>query len=217
VLLHTIAGFDHNTACRNILHVQKFRPFSDEVPEALLPFVKMSRIEYALEWLASSGVERVFVLCCAQTLLAMKSKQCNRTMLRVQKFRPVSDGVPKALLPLVNSPMIEYALEWLASNGVEKVYVLCCAHADKIVAYLDNSLKWAPDRCSMEIQTIINYHCRSAGEALRFIDHEGLIQDDFVLLSCDSITNMSLGGALAAHRQRRCVSLPSEVVAKEGD
>jgi hypothetical protein len=28
---------------------------------------------------------------------------------------------PKALLPLVNVPLIEYALEWLASNHVEEV------------------------------------------------------------------------------------------------
>jgi translation initiation factor eIF-2B subunit epsilon len=123
----------------------------------------------------------------------------------MQKFRPVSDEVPKALLPVVNAPMMEYALEWLASNGVEKVFVLCCAHADEVVEYLHSSSKWAPDRSAMEIQAITNYGCRSAGEALRFIDQEGLIQDDFVLLSCDSFTNMELSSALTAHRQRRCV------------
>jgi NDP-sugar pyrophosphorylase family protein len=28
---------------------------------------------------------------------------------------------PKALLPLVNVPMIDYTLEWLIMNGVEEV------------------------------------------------------------------------------------------------
>lgn len=122
----------------------------------------------------------------------------------LQRFRPVTAETPKALLPLVNAPMIEYALEWLAANGVAKVHVLCCAHADAICAHLERSRKWAPERCAMAINTIRAYECRSAGDALRFMDQEGLISDDFVLLSCDSITNMDLGAALAAHGARRC-------------
>ncbi len=39
----------------------------------------------------------------------------------LQRFRPITVERPKALLPLVNIPMIEYALEWLAMNGVEEV------------------------------------------------------------------------------------------------
>jgi hypothetical protein len=38
-----------------------------------------------------------------------------------QRFRPITIERPKALLPLVNIPMIEYALEWLATNNVEEV------------------------------------------------------------------------------------------------
>ena len=33
--------------------------------------------------------------------------------------------------------MIEYTLEFLASNGVEEVFVFCCAHAAQITAYLE--------------------------------------------------------------------------------
>jgi translation initiation factor eIF-2B subunit epsilon len=37
-------------------------------------------------------------------------------------FRPVTWEKPKALLPLVNVPMLEYTLEFLAQSGVEEVY-----------------------------------------------------------------------------------------------
>ena len=36
------------------------------------------------------------------------------------------------LLPLVNVPMISYTLEFLATNGVEEVFVFCSSHADKV-------------------------------------------------------------------------------------
>lgn len=39
-------------------------------------------------------------------------------------FRPVSIHTPKVLIPLVNVPMIEYTLEFLAQNGVEEVSLI---------------------------------------------------------------------------------------------
>lgn len=38
-----------------------------------------------------------------------------------QRFRPITIERPKVLLPLVNVPMIEYTLEWLAINHVQEV------------------------------------------------------------------------------------------------
>ena len=37
-------------------------------------------------------------------------------------FRPVTWETPKVLLPLVNVPMLEYTIEFLAQNGVEEVF-----------------------------------------------------------------------------------------------
>lgn len=38
-----------------------------------------------------------------------------------QRFRPITVEKPKVLLPLVNAPLLEYTLEWLALNKVEEV------------------------------------------------------------------------------------------------
>jgi translation initiation factor eIF-2B subunit epsilon len=50
----------------------------------------------------------------------------------MQAFMPVTVEVPRVLLPLVNVPMIEYSLEWLAANRVEEVWPpsSCLAHPD---------------------------------------------------------------------------------------
>jgi translation initiation factor eIF-2B subunit epsilon len=42
----------------------------------------------------------------------------------VQAFWPVTLETPKVMLPLVNVPMIDYSLEWLAASKVEEVSVL---------------------------------------------------------------------------------------------
>ena len=42
----------------------------------------------------------------------------------LQRFRPMSLERPKVLLPLVGAPLIDYTLEWLASNNVAEVRLL---------------------------------------------------------------------------------------------
>lgn len=37
------------------------------------------------------------------------------------RFRPITLDRPKVLLPLVNIPMLEYTVEFLAQNGIEEV------------------------------------------------------------------------------------------------
>ena len=37
----------------------------------------------------------------------------------MKTFRPITWDSPKVLLPLVNVPMLEYTVEFLAQNGVE--------------------------------------------------------------------------------------------------
>lgn len=48
-------------------------------------------------------------------------------MCAPQRFRPITVERPKVLLPLVNTPLIEFTLEWLAMNRVEEVSGGGCA------------------------------------------------------------------------------------------
>jgi translation initiation factor eIF-2B subunit epsilon len=120
---------------------------------------------------------------------------------------PITTERPKVLLPLVNAPMIEYILEWLATSGVVVVHILACSHADLLKQYLTNSSKWADSE--LEIHIISSYNCLSAGEALRLVDQKQIIKDDFILVSGDVVTNMKLQTALTAHKHRRCGSSSS--------
>ncbi|XAR52501.1 hypothetical protein NMG60_11020619 [Bertholletia excelsa] len=117
-----------------------------------------------------------------------------------QKFRPITLERPKVLLPLVNIPMIDYTLAWLESAGVEEVFVFCCAHSKQVIDYINT--KWI-GQANFSIKTIESHNSISAGEALRFIYELNVIQGDFVLISGDTLSNMSLTRALEEHRERR--------------
>ncbi|XP_062518450.1 translation initiation factor eIF-2B subunit epsilon-like [Corticium candelabrum] len=118
------------------------------------------------------------------------------------RFLPITLEKPRALLPLVNTLLIDYSLQFLSSGGVEQAFVFCCAHADQIRTHLQHS-KWTKSNSPLEVQTIISEGCLSTGDALREIDSRSLIKSDFVLVSGDLVSNMDLEKAVREHKERR--------------
>ena len=43
-------------------------------------------------------------------------------------FNPITWDMPTVLLPLLNIPMLEYTIEFLAQNDVEEIFIFCCCH-----------------------------------------------------------------------------------------
>ncbi|GER55176.1 translation initiation factor eIF-2B subunit epsilon [Striga asiatica] len=116
-------------------------------------------------------------------------------------FRPITLERPKVLLPLVNVPMIDYTLAWLESAGVEETFVFCCAHSKQVIDYLEKS-KWFKQP-NFSVTTIESHNSTSAGDALRLIYEKHVIRGDFILVTGDTVSNMSLTQALKEHKERR--------------
>ncbi|KAL8874326.1 MAG: hypothetical protein Q9174_000325 [Haloplaca sp. 1 TL-2023] len=103
------------------------------------------------------------------------------------------------LLPLANTPLIEYTLEFLASAGVEDVYLCCGSQPDQ----LESSSRWKLPSSPLKNLVLVKSDATSIGDALRDIDSRGLITGDFLLVSGDVVSNVSIQPALAQHRGRR--------------
>ncbi|KNC46723.1 uncharacterized protein AMSG_11564, partial [Thecamonas trahens ATCC 50062] len=106
------------------------------------------------------------------------------------------------LLPLVNTPVLDYTLEFLASSGVKEIFVFCCAHPELISAHLDGS-KWTKASSKVTVTTIINTQCITIGDALRDMDSRDVISGDFVLVAGDVVSNLDLRPVIAEHKRRR--------------
>ncbi|PHH49986.1 putative translation initiation factor eIF-2B subunit epsilon [Ceratocystis fimbriata CBS 114723] len=121
------------------------------------------------------------------------------------RFKPLTLDRPRCLLPLANTPLIEYTLEFLAMNGVQEVYIYCGNHVDQVEKYIAES-RWAPNSLRSPFTTISFVRiidARSTGDILRDLDKRGLIDGDFILVHGDLVSNISLEKALAAHKARR--------------
>ena len=116
------------------------------------------------------------------------------------RFLPVTAEKPRALIPLVNRPLIDYTVEFLVVSGVEEIFVYCCAHSDLLKKYLAQS-RWNKPGSPVRLHTIIAEDCPSVGDALRDIDSQALIRSDFVLVSGDLVSNMELREVINKHKQ----------------
>ncbi len=118
------------------------------------------------------------------------------------RFLPITIEKPRALLPLVNRPLIDYTVEFLAVAGVQEIFVFCCSHAEMIKAHLENS-RWMKPLSPVKLRIIISEDCPSVGDALRNIDSQSLIESDFVLVSGDLVANMELKEVIDQHKERK--------------
>ncbi|KAK7924266.1 transport protein [Apiospora marii] len=121
------------------------------------------------------------------------------------RFRPYTLEKPRCLLPLANTPLLEYTLEFLAMNGVQEVFIYASSFQEQIESYIRQS-RWTPiaRSCPFSIVDFIRVSdARSVGDFLRDLDKRGLIEGDFILVHGDLVSNISLDGALAAHRARK--------------
>ncbi|RHY66573.1 hypothetical protein DYB30_002827 [Aphanomyces astaci] len=115
-------------------------------------------------------------------------------------FRPISLELPKVLFPLANVPMLEYTLEFLASNGVEEVLIFCTGNTAAIEAFLSTSTTAQ----TVKTQIVMSPTCLTAGDAIRELDRMQLVRSDpFILISGDVVSNMDLRSAVEAHEARR--------------
>ncbi|KAH9519871.1 Translation initiation factor eIF-2B subunit epsilon [Bulinus truncatus] len=117
------------------------------------------------------------------------------------RFGSVTHKKPRALLPLVNIPLLDYTLEALAISGVKDVFVFCCHLGDQIREHIKQS-KWQDGGSSMTVTALMLDSCRSMGDVLRDIDAKSFIRNDFLLLSGDIVSNMDLGQIVKEHRER---------------
>lgn len=149
-------------------------------------------IEYTLEWLACNQVDEVGQ---CELMLPIVFLFC-KIPIEESYFRSYLVPTNNVALPLwsnTTSDMVLVSLE---------VIVFCCAHAKKITDYLESS-KWSQIGESMKVTPIVAPPLSSFGDAMRFLDQSDIVKNDFILVSGDTVTNLSLAPIFAEHNKRR--------------
>lgn len=115
---------------------------------------------------------------------------------RGSRLRPLTDHVPKPLLPIGHRPMLESLVERLARAGVDDVTLALGFRPEPFLeAFPDGHLGGVTLRYAVELEPL-----DTAG-AIRFAaDHAG-IDTTFVVANGDIVTDLAVADLVEAHRR----------------
>jgi len=112
------------------------------------------------------------------------------------RLATLSQGLPKALVPVNGKPLLEYQFELLARHGAEQVTLLCGYGAAEIAEYCGDGTRWGLRiKCINEAAPL-----GTAGAVLAAL-HQ--LPDEFLVLYCDTMVNVDLTRFYAAHAASR--------------
>jgi histidinol-phosphate phosphatase family protein len=108
------------------------------------------------------------------------------------RLRPITDTLPKPMVPINGRPFLEYLLEQLKDQGVSEILLMTGYLGEQIHEYFGRGSKWG-----LEIQYSNGPVEWDTGRRLH--EAKSLLQDDFILMYSDNFVQVNLGKLTAFH------------------
>jgi mannose-1-phosphate guanylyltransferase len=111
------------------------------------------------------------------------------------RLRPLTSTVPKPVVPLVDRPFIAFMLDWLRGHGVDDVIMSCGFLASGVRNVLGDGSAYG-----LRLRYVEEPQPLGTGGALKFA--ESLLDERFLMLNGDVLTDLDATAQLALHDQR---------------
>ena len=108
------------------------------------------------------------------------------------RLRPLTSTVPKPVVPLVDRPFIRFMLDWLGTHGVDDVVMSCGFMAGGVRDVLGDG-----SALGIRLRYVEEPRPLGTGGALKFA--EPLLDERFLMLNGDVLTDMDLTAQIARH------------------
>jgi len=143
------------------------------------------------------------------------------------RVRPITETVPKPMIPIINKPLMEFLVDLLRAHGFDEILVTTSYLASEIENYFrDGSRFGVQIGYSFEgfysDGTIVPAGLGSAGGLKKIQDFSGFFDDTFLVLCGDAIIDLDLTRALELHRRNGALAtivlkeVAPEVVSRYG-
>lgn len=109
------------------------------------------------------------------------------------KLLPLTATMPSPMVPVVDRPVMVYAIELLARAGIRDIHVSLYEQANAIESYCGHGERW-----SVQLHFLLQRTACGAAGALKRA--EALLTETFIVLPADRMIDLDIGAALRFHR-----------------
>ncbi len=112
------------------------------------------------------------------------------------RLRPLTDSLPKCLVPIKGRPLVDYWIDALAASGVKRAWVNTHAHADRVRDYIQRV------NTSGRLNLAESHEPKLLGSAGTIAANADIADDadDVIVVYADNFSDIDLARMLAFHR-----------------
>ncbi len=127
------------------------------------------------------------------------------------RVRPITQTIPKPMIPILQKPVMEFLVELLRQHGFDEIMVNVSHLADVIENYFRDGQKFGVQigysfEGRIEDGELIGEAVGSAGGMRRIQDFSPFFDDTFVVLCGDALIDLDLTAAVKWHREKGAIA-----------
>jgi len=130
---------------------------------------------------------------------------------RGTRVRPLTETLPKPMIPIIHKPVMEMLVDHLRKHGFEQIMVNTSYLAPQIEGYFRDGHRFGVSmgysfEGFIDDGQLIDQPVGSAGALQKIQCHSGFFDDDFVVVCGDAMVDLDLSEMLAFHRARKSIA-----------
>lgn len=112
------------------------------------------------------------------------------------RLRPLTDRLPKPMVPVMGKPLLERNLETLKRHGVNEIILSTCYHPEVIEQYFGDGMNFG-----LKIHYAREDFPLGTGGAIK--NCERYLDDTFFVFNADILSNINFSEMLRCHKQKK--------------
>lgn len=110
------------------------------------------------------------------------------------RLRPLTCNIPKPMVPVANTPVMEHVVRLLRAHGIREIYALLYFQPQIIKDYFKDGSEW-----DTKIKYIETEEDLGTAGAVKCV--QGLVEGTFLVISADIVTDFDLSKAIEFHKK----------------
>ncbi|MBS3994895.1 MAG: nucleotidyltransferase family protein, partial [Alkaliphilus sp.] len=112
------------------------------------------------------------------------------------RLRPLTCGIPKPMVPILNKPVMEYSIKLLKKYGIRDIAVTMAYLPTVITDYFADGEKWG-----VHLKYFNEEVPLGTGGSVK--NAEEFLEDTFIVISGDALTDLDINQALKYHKMKK--------------